>query len=1137
MQPDSVERIAPSSTGRGSSPNMPRRTFFASILLAALSWAVCVPYVPAQTTPLRVVLLLDRSRSMERVYLPSARPGGPAEVIGFDELIERLSDFVLTELPDNTELTLVTFGEGAEVEGSWVLVSAARRRQARDVFHSIRPDQDFTNLARALETGLRHIAQARPRSDPGGARAPWLVLLISDGKNNPPRHETLRLDQVRQLSTQLHLTPGKDFVFWYAHIGEPEKELQEIARTWGQVLELKANWELEVGDISPRTLQIEGLPGNGTAHLTVRLKRRNRGKLSFHAEGENLPENATITVESVQIQPEGDHEVARLRLAYAGFGPGEYFVRVRAIDENPLNLLQAVYVLVKLTIVAPRIVVAPEIVRIPPLSLENPEESARITLTPDDFARGVGATVRATLNDALGSGVRLDISRGQVVLHKTEHVEVRASLNGDAMPGAFSAELQLTATDPHVLLQPERVRIVGTIEPTAVHLEATVDDPTVGLGKNELAVVLSAPVEVLRRVGGVGIVFGTPRVEGEPSLRVEAPDRAELGPDLPVARLKLVVDVPREGVATGARWRIRLPVRATSPLVTVVPGEMLVSVVRRPEPKKVRPLPAQVRVVLLPHNLQRGTVRVPLRFETSTVADPFDVRVQVERLSDDAPELLVREKTVQVRPNEPVELVLNTQGSWPPGSWKYRLTLAAVQDLIVLEPAGVDLVVESPLRWLAKPPPLRPGAIRWPFQLEVLLPRGELPQDLSLVDFQYSVGGAPFVDGAIQVAEQDRTVRLLCRGGEAVSAPASWESGRATARLRLTSGSQVLLEWDVPIELRPPLIKRLILRLRGEVDEDRSSEGSFVKATARGPYGIEVKAEIPGVVAGDAESEVLVLESSATEPDQVRREVLAVLSNPSASDRVHRQQIAVPDLALGAEVYRDDPPKPGWVRGRPRITKTLGIAVVVREPSGTVSCSDVLAVRVTVPAASGSLMKASWWAVRIAVGVLAIVWVIRRFTPTINGLASVDGTATPRPRTLQAALVWESDLIEPASPSASTKMSLFQEEPTLPLLPWRRGSARLRRAHTGEEATLRLYAVGRLLFLRCDTAMELDGVRYPAGKWKWVRTPPDAGAGGYRKLEIGWPGGEGEATLPFCLTWVPPGAESARPGTEVLATS
>ncbi len=115
-----------------------------------------------------IVLLVDVSTSMDDIF--------PTVQAALHTFIDR------ARLGDS--IALVTFSDSAHTREQRVLTSAAERRQLHAVIDRLQPSGRFTNITAALRRATQLMRDARLA--PGGSERVQFVLLITDGRHNPP---------------------------------------------------------------------------------------------------------------------------------------------------------------------------------------------------------------------------------------------------------------------------------------------------------------------------------------------------------------------------------------------------------------------------------------------------------------------------------------------------------------------------------------------------------------------------------------------------------------------------------------------------------------------------------------------------------------------------------------------------------------------------------------------------------------------------------------------------------------------------------------------------------------------------------------------------------------------------------------
>jgi hypothetical protein len=153
-----------------------------------------------------IVFLLDTSSSMDNI---------------FKDVKKAILEYALKAQPGDM-IILISFGEKVELDVRQKISSSADIKRIERELELLEPDENFTYMTGALDKGMEELDLLGKRN-PGHLRT---MVLLSDGKNNPPPNvaDPIRFEDL--LQRYPGLLQGENSAFFYLSLGDnPDTEV------------------------------------------------------------------------------------------------------------------------------------------------------------------------------------------------------------------------------------------------------------------------------------------------------------------------------------------------------------------------------------------------------------------------------------------------------------------------------------------------------------------------------------------------------------------------------------------------------------------------------------------------------------------------------------------------------------------------------------------------------------------------------------------------------------------------------------------------------------------------------------------------------------------------------------------------
>lgn len=575
--------------------------------LVAIGYATVLSVGRAEEVVTDIVFLMDVSGSMRELQV------GEGKTITFEQLMERLQKFADSGLPDNSNVTVITFGEDAKQHEPIHVETPESRKLFSDTLAGLAADARATYMSKGVSLALEELARLK-QEFPSHHR---LLFLITDGKNNPPQgvadpisFEKLRTD----VRDRLNLKPGDDFYLWYAHFGQSDQEVQDLTGDWkGESKPFdEPTWKIGRFNFNRRVIRLaEQLPGQWTTQFPSEEDLEHEEFLTveaYNADGKelglgpvaipNLPPDAKIEVDPpVMTLRDGKQNVV-LKLNGTNVPPGEYEGRLELKPPAGFVIPSPGAFYLTLKVIQPVVSVGPA--RKLDLGAVSPSASgqAELVLKPDAAAAALKPKVQAVAElDSPPEGLAVTAQPSSLALDQQQTLRVTASLADDstATPGPVTGTLRLTSDNPYVKLEPAELPLsleVGRVVIPLDRSEFLVEPDE----KGEFQLTLPIKADALPADASVSFALGAPK--SPPDEAAEAP-ALELKPAGTVfSREQPAVEITGTlAESTPGKWTYEVSIESQDPLRAFQPATIrVIASVAMPEVVVAPPSPAKLKL-------------------------------------------------------------------------------------------------------------------------------------------------------------------------------------------------------------------------------------------------------------------------------------------------------------------------------------------------------------------------------------------------------------------------------------------------------------------------------------------------------------------------------------------------------------
>ena len=539
-----------------------------------------------------IVLVIDKSGSMNKVDLDDGSS------ILYEELKAELGKFVDERLPRNANVTLIAFGEDAEVVRRINFDSEQGRRTLASDLEQLRASDQHTAIAKALYLAQAEIARLKEAS-PDHHR---LLVLITDGKNNAPQGVSTTFDDILTQQRELKLNRGEDFYMWYAHLGTAQPELeQQIKDTFGGRPVPMTSAKFGSLAFSRRVLRLpRQMPGNWRQAFPTETDRQRKELLIGHGincEGEHvkfgpitvpgLPPNAELEIEPQGFPLRDGRQDFVFNVKGTNVPPGDYSGRVEINIHEPNGLIMPSpqYFYLDFSVGQPVIALSPSdrldlgvatlrkpatsrLVLTPHVDAEILKPNLEIDISFQDLPSGVEVEARAgrakMLVNASAPRGRLKVSGGEMIV-----VEITSRVHDAAVElGAFTGQLVVRADNPFVDIRPARLPVKLEARSQAIALQR---HQFAASFEDQHGFEFEVPLDTSELPPGKSLqaFVDEPRSPDAPPLTV-TPPRFTLTSETPaVVKMRAVMRNPRPG-----KWTYEVPLRLSSELCSFTPSSI-----------------------------------------------------------------------------------------------------------------------------------------------------------------------------------------------------------------------------------------------------------------------------------------------------------------------------------------------------------------------------------------------------------------------------------------------------------------------------------------------------------------------------------------------------------------------------------
>lgn len=810
------------------------RSCLASLVLFA------TPCLAADEVLTDIILLIDTSGSMREARVANGK------ALSFDDVKMRLGQFLYYELPNNSNITIITIGKAAERQGQVLVKDRDSRDQLWKIIEALKADAQSTHITRGLELGLEELARLRGLF-PDHQR---LVFLITDGRNNPaPGSPQVTFERLREaMSRRFHLKPGADFYFWYAHLGNADEELRGFARDafggGAQIQTVTDTWRLKRFNFNRRLIRLgvpKALPPGEFAQDYPSEEDRAAGEkltvtgtkgveiLFGPLEIADLPAGASVEVQPRSLRLKEETQEVVLHFLGRDVPPGLYEASLPLRSSEGFVIRSPFSFRVRFQVARPVVAVTPrDVLDLGPVSPFTTAR-ARIVLEPDEVAQELRPKVGMSLEfDEAAGGLQIGGLPAEIGLESRQVIEVTAALDRDRRtePGPRAGQITFRSTNPHVGFGPSALPVRLEVVPARLVLEQSKFEKALGRGEDQVHVTI--PLRGAAIPAGVSIKGNFGDVKGQgPALTL--PSRSfEVTQERPAVTLNMMFDP----MALVAAVTYTIPLAAADRLVVFEPGsielKLLPATVLRPTPLEIR----EAEILLTPSG-RADEVVVPVAMEALPAGTEVDIRIGPPRpLRADAPPIGLEQPVAPLSRDRGSAIVFRVAsiGDLPTGHWRYDVSIRSADPAFYFQPASIQLVLDNTLQVEGQLPAFVTSRTRiWPFLFRLRRIDDLAEPSPTQLTFEYQLPGDPgWIVGSVQVAEGVPDSLELKPGDGVISPPAGLEPGPGAVRFRLLLGGKEIRR-SASVQGAAPRLEGLDYFQVGRTATSRSRPG-------RGPW-------------------------------------------------------------------------------------------------------------------------------------------------------------------------------------------------------------------------------------------------------------------------------------------------------------
>lgn len=442
-------------------------SFFLLAFMYLLPASVCF----AGEILMDIVLLLDRSGSMSQVPITGGAP------LTFEQIKVRLLKFIDDELPNNSNVSVITIGDDAEVVARILVRNDQGRQRLREKVEPVRANAQRTFLVQGIQLGLAELKRLS-----GNGEGSWrhrLMFLVTDGRNDPPiEHVGKRFPSVTEIHEKFELEPGKDFLFWYAHLGPADEEVADFTRQLeGEAKPIDENWTLKVVRFNQQVVelkeqrcrewsQVYPIPSARTA-AEFAVIGSDGIKVSFvsklselkKVDGSRSVSGANVLVDASPLVLKGEKQSVKLNFRAKNVPPGQYEGKLGVEAESGSDFVMVTPKFLRIRFVQhkPLLLHAKQF-RVP---LRGGEGQLVVSIDTESLPQEKILRVSANQPKAItGIAPRLQIFPEQFELSRDEStLKMDVTALGPLPGGTVEYEVTLQSDDSTVCLKPDSFRI------------------------------------------------------------------------------------------------------------------------------------------------------------------------------------------------------------------------------------------------------------------------------------------------------------------------------------------------------------------------------------------------------------------------------------------------------------------------------------------------------------------------------------------------------------------------------------------------------------------------------------------------------------------------------------------------------
>lgn len=406
-----------------------------------------------------IVFLIDCSTSVEDV---------------FPRLKAAMKEYV-SEAKEGDKVIIISFGDTAELffrKKMRHLTDISRLQAAID---ELRCPYSYTYITKAIDLGIEELYKLYGEEESTNLR---LLILLTDGKNNPPPtpHEVLTFEEI--LDAHPEFKPGKDWFMYYVALKrEADTEVRHfVDKAKGLVISNPQDLFFGEIEVEPASLDLGIMPSTMTSvkEFVLTFHPKKTSLLDTQTKGEetlkviasfreNPAQERLLEIEPKSFSFKEDSWMEHFTLPLPRQPEGIYQGQLTFTSTRGIMLIQPPRLPFQMTYMAPRIeVTGDEALTFGPVELGKEFlGEATFFLVPNEAAEGY--EVEVVKDMPLPKGMSLDVSL--TPMGRRQRVDVSLSARADApLPPeeTLSGSIQLTTAEEAVRFTRQTVPIEVT---------------------------------------------------------------------------------------------------------------------------------------------------------------------------------------------------------------------------------------------------------------------------------------------------------------------------------------------------------------------------------------------------------------------------------------------------------------------------------------------------------------------------------------------------------------------------------------------------------------------------------------------------------------------------------------------------